>query len=39
MEQGPLEAASFTASRFASIARNQHCFGLLSAVRHGYLSH
>jgi hypothetical protein len=41
MEQGPLEADSFAASRFAGIPRNCNCAGLfcvLSGVRHGYLS-
>ena len=41
MGQGPLEADSFTASRFAGIPRNYNCAGLfcvLTGVRHGYLS-
>jgi hypothetical protein len=41
MEQGPLEADTFVASRFAGIPRNCNCaslFCVLSGVRHGYLS-
>jgi hypothetical protein len=40
MEQGPLEADSFAASRFPDIPRNCNCAGLfrvLSGVPHGYL--
>ena len=38
MQQGPLVAASFTASQLTDIARNCHCFGILTGVRLEYLS-
>ena len=38
MEQGPLQADSFTASQFTDIDRNFHCIGILTRVRQDYLS-
>ena len=38
MERGPLKAENFTTSQFTGIARNWHCFGLLTGYLHEYRS-